>query len=166
MDYTFEQDLRAGGTRRFALSAGLVRSAYCKDSGCLPCSVCRLDPRGGRISSGYFKAGGAPRELCTCHVSVLYHKAGGGVAGEFCPRRELEEVGLLRLPERSFPQQVYVADAQYACRAEESGEEGVYHGVSPGVGERPFHASCPCHGTGEEPFDWLRRYFMRKKEPA
>jgi penicillin-binding protein 1A len=172
--------------RRFDTPIRVVAREYCKDSGMLPCETCRLDARSNRICKGYFTADNMPKETCTCHVAVLYDKKGGGVACAHCPGEQVEEVGMLLLPQRNFPVQVYVTDAQYGYRPLE-GETvtrekerpffehlippGQYIGITRSNDGRQFNAICPLHDSGkqkdsigekgrlEEIFDWWRRYF-------
>ncbi len=150
--------------RNFRQSSGVVQRAYCKDSGLLPCEGCRKDLRGNRITTGYFKAGEEPRALCNCHVLIRYDRAGGGIACDACPGEQVEEVGLLHLPHRDFPQQIYITDAQYGYHSEEEAViPGHYQGLSRLSNGHPANDICRLHGGQNDkhrgPFDWLRRYF-------
>jgi penicillin-binding protein 1A len=176
-----------GEERTFSVASGLVRRSYCKDSGLLPCEACRKDPRGDRITEGYFKAGTEPRRTCDCHVTVLYDKDGGGIAREGCPHTSVEEIAMLRLPARQFPVEVYVTDAQFGYRdlgeaspSYESGKPfyanllmpGDHVGLSRTGNGKQFNCMCPAHGDEPQetdealpdkkyPFDWFARYFSR-----
>lgn len=113
-----------GGRERFS-TAGLVRAGYCRDSGLLYGPVCGKDARGNRLEYGYFLPGTEPERMCGTHVLVRYDTLTEGVACDGCPEENVEEVALLRLPERSFPEEVIVGDADYGMR--ELGE-----GIPPG----------------------------------
>ena len=171
--------------RKFEIPLRVVRREYCKDSGMLPCENCRLDVRNNRICLGYFLADDVPKETCDRHIAVLYDKVGGGVACAHCPRSQVETVGMLLLPQRSFPTQVYVADAQYGYRALAEEEitrapdrpfyeglipAGQYIGLTRTESGRQFNAACSLHdgrdtenmhggGGGNGFFDWWRKYF-------
>lgn len=178
--------------RTFPFSPFVIKCAYCKDSGLLPCEACRNDPRSNRISVGYFKAGTEPRQACNCHVSVLYDKAGGGLACDGCPKKDLTSVSLLRLPLRKFPMELYVADAQYGfCElgdiAPATGAEqpfyapllatGEYVGRSCTADGKQFNCICQKHATlppamyedeieqqePNAPFWWLKRFLFQTK---
>lgn len=173
----------------FPFSPLVVKRAYCKDSGLLPCEACRNDPRGNRISVGYFKAGTEPRLACTCHVEAMYDRAGGGLACDNCPKTDLASIGLLRLPQRKFPMEIYVADAQYGyCElgdvAPATGAEqpfyapllsaGEYVGRSYTADGKQFNCICQKHAAmppsvydeeeteeSNHPFWWLRRFLFQ-----
>ncbi len=177
--------------RQFRTALGVVQRSYCKDSGLLPCEACRADVRTSRVSHGYFTADSLPRQICDCHVMVRYDVAGGGLARGGCPTADTKEVGMLRLPERDFPMELYVGDAQYGYRdlgdalPSEAKDRPFYEGLlSPGhcVGisrtadGRQFNILCPLHGEepfyedeiGEDnpadPFAWLWRRFAKHRQ--
>ena len=95
---------------------GLIRSAFCADSGKLFCPKCIKDPRGDRISWGYFIKGSEPREECDRHVLCDYDIFLGGVAVNPTFFGFIREVALLNIPERRFPCEVYVTDAEYTAK--------------------------------------------------
>ncbi len=100
----------------FSLAPGVYRARYCRDGGALPATACLLDPRGGRISEGYFTASTLPVTPCACHTLVPYVE-GEGILAEPNPLASgFRQVGMIMPPERSFPVQVYVKDAQYVYR--------------------------------------------------
>lgn len=155
----------------FTQAPGLVRVAYCRDSGMLPCEACRLDPRGGRVAVGLFVRGTEPREICRCHELVEYDVDGQGVASDGCPAERRTPVGLIRAEGRDFPYQIYVEDAQFTLPR---GEDyplpgGHYSGVSRTEDGRQFNDYCTAdHGEeyedGEAGGDdgripWLIRHF-------
>lgn len=99
-------------TLRFC-TEGLVRREFCMDSGELYSDLCLSDPRGMRMMSAYFTADNLPCSLCTRHVAVRYDMQSGAVACPLCPTEDVGTVSLLRMPERKFPKEITVTDAQY-----------------------------------------------------
>ena len=96
--------------RNFPSINNLVSVEYCLDSGMIATDYCRIDPRGGRVSSMSLLRDDAPTGFCTVHseattVTVctecpildengeetgLYH-----LAGEFCPEESRATISLL-----------------------------------------------------------------------
>ena len=152
-----------GEERTFSVPRDIVRAAYCRDSGCIPCEACRLDVRGDRIAVGLFRRGSEPHELCTCHTVVEYDKEGGGIARADCPDSSRTRVALLAVEGRDFPMQVYVEDAQYTVPTVT--EEGHFTGISR-IRTAPFNALCTKEHEKEEeektlpPIPWFRRKFF------
>jgi penicillin-binding protein 1A len=152
--------------KNFKTPDDVVIVRYCKDSGCLPCRTCFLDPRGSRVEYGYFKKGTEPSAICTCHVSVKYCEH-GGIATAHCPEQSCREIALIRVS-RSFPRQVKIEDAPYtyvesALSKErylsknepyytEDSESKRFYGI--GMNVIPFNRICPAHT--QESF-WRRR---------
>ena len=99
-------------TLRFC-TEGLVRREFCMDSGEMYSDLCLSDPRGMRMMSAYFTADNLPCSLCTRHVAVRYDMQSGAVACPLCPTEDVGTVSLLRMPERKFPKEITVTDAQY-----------------------------------------------------
>jgi len=155
--------------KTFELADGIVTKVICKDSGLLASDACRMDPRGNRTETAYFTNATAPTEYCTCHVLVDMCKS-GGIASEHCPNTY--QVGLITAPERNFPVEVFVTDAQYVYRdtagAELNAEtltenqpyfantlpEGTYVGISPYV-EKQYNRACTVHLPEPEPEETL-----------
>ena len=135
----FINQANTGGAavKTFELANGVITKAYCKDSGMLATDACRLDPRGGRTETGYFTNATAPTEYCTTHVLVEMCTS-GGVANEACPNTK--KVGLINVTDRSFPVEIFVADAQYVYR--DTGE--IAHG---GTESQPFFSTIIPEGT-------------------
>lgn len=96
----------------FDVSENIVESEFCADSGGVMTLACHSDARGDRAEVGYFVRGSEPAELCGCHVMVSYDDLCGGIAVGDCPLESIRRVGLISV-KRSFPQQIYVTDAQY-----------------------------------------------------
>lgn len=137
---------------------GLLYRAYCKDSGGLYCEKCLFDPRGDRMEYGYFIPGTEPTAPCNRHVLVKYDTEGKGIATPGCPADALTEVSLLYIPERAFPSEVFITDAEFSIRElspEASGiesdfpyyyaalPEGEYGGIT--RRKKHFNRACPLH---------------------
>ncbi len=82
--------------KSFKSPKNFVYADYCMDSGKQPTEICRRDPRGGRVQTGYFYKKDVPKRECRTHQ--YYH----GLA-------------MLDLTRR-FPQSVDVEDEYYAFR--------------------------------------------------
>ena len=135
---------------------GLLLRPYCMDSGELYSENCLYDVRGSRVDYGYFTENSAPHERCSRHVLCQYDSAWKGIAGATCDPQNLVTVSLLDIPERSFPKEIYVTDAEYVWRnisgyAERPKEEslpyfylalpeGEYVGIS--KSKKQFNSSC------------------------
>ncbi len=146
---------------------GLVRCAFCKDSGDRFTPTCASDPRDNRMGYGFFTADNCPQTNCTRHVLVPYDTVTGAVACEHCPEEDVTQVALVRVEDRTFPCQVYVTDAQYVCRLMPDGippgmdtdcpyfirtlEEGTYCGIS--IGKKQYNCACLFHGEDAVPED-------------
>lgn len=111
--------------KNFEIPYGVVRAQYCRDSGKLFCDTCSHDPRGSRISTGYFLKSNMPKSYCDRHVLVDYDEENGGVLnvgeskqGLFEDKEDVKirKVALLREYGRDFPAQIYISDAQYIYR--------------------------------------------------
>lgn len=101
--------------KTFERAPGIIEVTYCKDSGLLPTDACMYyDPRGCRTEVGYFTRESAPKEYCDTHVLVQKCSVSNNVASAECT--DTYTVALLRIEDRSFPMEIYVADAQYAYR--------------------------------------------------
>ncbi len=108
-----EDSLSAGVPKPFDTSH-LVRTQVCRDSGCTLSTACLQDPRGNRAHSAYFTVEQLPHTVCSCHISVPYDTEKGGVCLGGCTHTKT--VGLITVPNRDFPKQVCIADAQYVYR--------------------------------------------------
>lgn len=97
---------------------GLVPCRVCRDSGLLCTDACLSDPRGDRTVTVLLPRGRLPRTACDRHISVWHDDLCGGVyPGEDCPGEGFSRVSLLRAPDRDFPVDVFVRDAEYLYRA-------------------------------------------------
>ena len=101
--------------RSFSIK-GLTRCSFCRDSGKLYSENCLYDPRGSRMDFSYFIPGTASEELCDRHILCRYDTLGEGIATDECPEEFIEFVSLLDIPERSFPKEIYITDAEYVWR--------------------------------------------------
>jgi penicillin-binding protein 1A len=169
--------------REFSLADGVYEGHFCRDGGGLLTVDCLCDPRGDRSAVGWFTAETLPKTPCHCHIGVLCGE-GGGVYSELngellSPLGErplgLRRVGLLRAPERTFPVQIYVKDAQYVYRpllgempAEDSFvpyflhtlPKGTYAGISKTEDGTQFNAPyLGCHREEEDPFSFYSHFF-------
>lgn len=158
------------GRKRFEMDENVITATFCRDSGKLMSSACYLDPRGNRAEVGYFVKGTEPRSYCKCHVCVDYDHEHGGVACPNCPQESVEKVGMITV-ERSFPDQIYVTDAQYVYRKIPEGTlpcvdprlpffanalGGRYSGIS--YTDKQFNRYCTEHFSYSE---WLLRKYLR-----
>lgn len=161
-----------GLPRDFEECSEIYEAEYCKDSGKLMSEACRRDPRGDRSAIGYFEKGEEPSEKCDVHVLVPYDKAEGGIASDDCFAADVDYVGLIKV-ERSFPQQVYVSDAQYVWRELPPNvmpetapslayfnnilDSDEYCGIS--YGEQQYNRYCRAHFDYEK---WRKQHQMRE----
>ena len=95
---------------------GLLYRPYCMDSGELFSESCKYDARGSRMAYGYFTPDNAPSTLCTRHVLCDYDAISKGIADASCPAENRVKVALIDVPERIFPTEVKIADAEYVYR--------------------------------------------------
>ena len=125
-----EQAMREEKNRTFS-TEGLIYMPYCRDSGRLFTEVCAFDPRGNRRDFGYFTEDNMPSSGCSRHIMCAYDSVTKAVACKHCPAENIIGVALVSIPDRSFPQEIYVTDAEY-----------VYRDVS-GYIKRPIDYSLP-----------------------
>jgi penicillin-binding protein 1A len=136
----------------------IVYLPYCKDSGKIFTDTCMLDPRGSRLDYGYFDIHNIPREMCDRHIECLYDEIAGGVANDNCPFYYTKKISLLNIPERSFPMEIIITDAEFVWRDMKGGNyaysydilffyndlpEGVYVGRS--KSKKQFNSYCYIH---------------------
>jgi len=118
----FIDEAAAGGEplKTFTVAAGVIEEQFCLDSGKLYTDTCKLDPRGTRLSTGYFTRDNMPEEDCDVHVAVKYDSEVGGVvlneADYTGDPAKLVDTALIRVETRAFPVEVSVVDAQYVYR--------------------------------------------------
>ncbi len=169
--------IEEGEPKNFEIPANVVRRAYCRDSGLVPTNACRMDARGDRTVIGYFKIGDEPKGICNCHVLVDYDIEGGGVARDSCPADAVKQIGMIQIPARNFPVDLYVEDAQYVYDPFvyldlEIGDHAKHHSENKidASTKAPFNQMCPIHGGAYEdvvegnrkdPFLWFRKYFLK-----
>ena len=150
----------------FKIAPGVVQCSYCKDSGNIHTANCSCDPRGNRMSVGYFTKSTAPNKLCTSHILVDYDIDSGGVVDiskekEYYSSAEnknkLKKIALVKETKRDFPVQLYITDAEYIYRPLNGKEpekswslpfffntirKGRYVGISYHKDEKQFNAFC------------------------
>ena len=98
-------------------TSGLIYAPYCMDSGKGYSQNCLYDPRGCRMEYGYFLPEDSSfEETCDTHVVVNYDTKNKGVAIIRDDNEEYAKVSLIKNENRSFPKEVYVADAEYVYR--------------------------------------------------
>lgn len=101
-----------GGKTEFDIPADVVRLSYCRDSGALCGDNCRSDPRGSRMTTGWFVLGTEPKTVCDRHVRCRVAGEDGGILHGGALPKGGKTVSLVRV-ERHFPVPVTVSDAQY-----------------------------------------------------
>ena len=111
-----ENTFQSGTGKRAFSTEGLLYRPYCMDSGKLYTETCRLDPRGDRREYGYFSPGTEPKNACDSHVLCSYDSVSKGIADITCPDDYRVKVALIRTPERAFPKQIYITDAEFVYR--------------------------------------------------
>ena len=99
--------------KNFTISDDVCQAEYCEDSGLLPCEYCHLDPRGNRISTGYFVKGTEPTEKCNIHKPVTVDLRDGYEADAHTPSYARRTVGLLDYSRPDFAYSVKVIDSDY-----------------------------------------------------
>lgn len=115
-DYIAEAAAGGDALKTFEMAPGVVEATYCLDSGKMCSEACALDPRGSRAATGYFTRETAPSEYCDTHVIVMRDSTTGLIASDECSPSDLVKTALIRVEDRDFPVEIYVADAQYVYR--------------------------------------------------
>lgn len=95
---------------------GLECLPYCKDSGNLFCENCLYDVRESRLAFGYFTEDNKPSEICERHKLCYYDEITNAIACDKCPHENLKLIALIDVPDRSFPCEVIITDAEYIWR--------------------------------------------------
>lgn len=97
----------------FERSTELISVEVCADSGLLMTDACRADPRGSRGTTVKLAEEDIPTKYCSTHRLVEIDSANGMIANEYCPPRNIVQVGLLDI-QRLYPYDgVNIADQQY-----------------------------------------------------
>ena len=150
--------IESGNAKKFEVPENVIESSYCVDSGKLMTGACLCDPRGSREEIGWFIDGTQPKGFCDRHILVDYDPDGEGVANESCNEDNIVKVGLL-LIDRSFPCEIYVADAEYVWKelpnnfAHTSNNETAFFSAMLGADEycgvsntgRQYNSGCKKH---------------------
>lgn len=95
---------------------GLIYAPYCMDSGDRYSENCLYDPRGSRSSYGYFTEDSVPDKKCATHILCRYDALGKGVADQYSDPTDIVIVSLLDIPNRVFPKEIFVTDAEFVWR--------------------------------------------------
>lgn len=138
---------------------GLYHLPYCMDSGELFTDTCVYDPRGMRREYGYFTEDNAPAVECNRHLLCNYDSETKAVACPSCPEENIVKVALLNIPDRAFPKEITVTDAEFVYRDidgytkrpvdytvpyfQYTIPDGVYVGRS--KGKKQFNSGCYLH---------------------
>lgn len=138
---------------------GLLYLPYCKDSGMLYTDTCIYDPRGNRCEYGYFTEDNQPRGKCNRHILCNYDSVTKAIACNDCPEENIVKVALIFVPDRAFPKEIYVTDAEFVYRDvdaytprpadpslpyfEYSLPDGVFVGKS--KSKKQFNSNCHFH---------------------
>lgn len=146
---------------------GLVHAEFCRDSGKMCTVSCALDPRGERTEDGYFIPGTEPTDECDAHITVLYDTLTSAIACPCCPDEYLVPISLVKVPERKFPCEIIVTDAEYAyhdlpddVKAGDSYDipyyiytipDGVY--VGRGKRKKQYNSYCYIHSDGYSEYE-------------
>jgi len=140
---------------------GLVYLPFCKSSGELYGEICELDVRGSTLEYGYFYPYNKPTGKCSRHVRCFYDELSEAIANDGCDMEFIREIALLDIPERKFPKQIYITDAQYVWRKVDAETqlgssydvpyfvntlgEGEFCGIS--KGKKQFNSNCYIHDS-------------------
>lgn len=109
-------DIIAKDNPKSFATEGLLLLPYCIDSGREYSDVCIYDPRGTRKGYGYFTEENRPRGECDRHILCLYDSITKAIATDGCPEDNLVPVSLISVPERAFPKEITVTDAEFVYR--------------------------------------------------
>ena len=144
--HTAVEDNNGEITKSFSVS-DLVYREFCRDSGDAYSSVCELDPRSNRRDAAYFTPDNHPGAECSSHV-LCYCDEGiwRSIADDpFFEGDGDEIVALVKAPERDFPKQIVITDADYVYRPandvkspDDNGENKLptYHGIGTEIKKR------------------------------
>lgn len=112
---SLHENIDEDGMRKFSTD-GIYYLPYCKDSGRVYSDDCIYDPRGERKEYGYFAEDNAPEGRCDRHIICMYDTETKGIACQGCPKGNIVCVSLLSVPDRAFPKEIIVTDAEFVCR--------------------------------------------------
>ncbi|MDR0324525.1 MAG: transglycosylase domain-containing protein [Oscillospiraceae bacterium] len=135
---------------------------YCIDSGLPPSDLCRLDPRGGRTSTGVLDKDDIPRSTCNVHTAANICIISNQIATPFCPPEMLKKTTLLNLVRWSPIPNFALGDEQYTLRLwqgavpepEPEDEEQEAGGVPvAGTGDAPRYRVVSVGADGKTPYN-------------
>ena len=150
----------------FPMAKGLCAVRVCRDSGKACSHLCRLDPRGDREITVWLRKEDVNNEKCKAHVAFWYDYEGDGVvlSPSLYGGRTLSRVALVLAPERDFPVDIALSDAEYTARelggAEAFSGDGPYYLLS-----LPKGHYAGRRADGGRPFNALS-HSLTEKEPA
>ncbi len=81
----------------------LIKANYCNDSGKLTTDICKADPRGSRVVTGYFTRETLPTEECDVHIVANWCTSCNMLASEYCTEDEIIEKILLVVDRTYLP---------------------------------------------------------------
>ncbi|MDR1669168.1 MAG: transglycosylase domain-containing protein [Oscillospiraceae bacterium] len=135
--------------REFYVPEGLVQYTYCVDSGLPASDLCRLDPRGSRVATGYLYPEDVPKTRCNVHTKIEICTLSNHLATEFCPQEFRKEIALLNINRHSPVPGLSLPDEQYTLPAWIRGvpvPDTLYPVIAVGTdGAKPLNAYCDLH---------------------
>jgi penicillin-binding protein 1A len=93
---------------------GLIRLAYCRDSGMLVSENCLYDLRGARVDYGYFTPQNAPKSVCKTHVKCYFNQRDGKIYDQPDNTRDYTRISLLDIEIRDMPIDIVIEDEKYS----------------------------------------------------
>ena len=89
--------------RSFERPSGIISASVCRDSGHPATELCRIDPRGSRVTTEIFASGTVPTTPCHMHVQHEICMFSGLIAGPTCHPFFVEsQVGMMFEPLQAF----------------------------------------------------------------
>ena len=112
--------------------------------------VCDHDPRGSQNYKEYFAADTVPDETCDHHIALTICKESGALAGEYCPKDQVEKRVFIVGAEHGSADYAYCASKEQrekTCTIHDENyvPEDPEEGGDPEEGEEP--------GEGEDPIE-------------
>lgn len=135
----------------FTKPEGITQKTVCRKSGLLPLEgVCDHDPRGSQNYKEYFAADTVPDETCDHHIVLTICKESGALAGEYCPKDQVEKRVFIVGAEHGSADYAYCASKEQrekncTIHDENYAPEDPEEGGDPEEGEEP--------GEGEDPIE-------------
>ncbi len=143
----------------------LVTAEYCRDSGLKPSELCKVDVRGSRVQTGYYKSGAEPEKTCDVHQVLKWDSSTKSIASDNCPSESVGAIVLVKVgEERIFDHELVISDAAYTFMdvpedyvypVERNTAffsnllDGKFYGYVPGE-SIPFNSYCTIHADASE----------------